>query len=205
MRMFSKYINKFYSSLSSVAFDTLMWIVWGSCVAIFAATLIACFLSPKIKSASKRPYLCLVNAYAALTLAAFLTANGLAQSILAAVLFWCAGYVSYGLLCFITPKLVEEKPSAQLALSSISVQPQKVATTRMETTPAKSSVRLEHAISVTDKLLQKNLGKGDRQELEKLKNTLAVLQMRGTLSPAEADILNDNFNALLKLMAKYNM
>ena len=70
---------------------------------------------------------------------------------------------------------------------------------------AKNNVRLEHAISVTDRLLQKNLGKGDRQELEKLKNTLAVLQMKGALSPAESEILNENFNALLKLMAKYDV
>ena len=205
MRMFSKYINKIYSSLSSIAFDTLMWIVWGSFVAIFVAVVAACFLSPKIKAMSKRPYLCLVNAYAAVTLSAFLTANALPQSILAAALFWCAGYLTYGALCMIAPKRKEEKPVAQLALSSIPVQPQKVTPARTEASPAKSSVRLEHAISVTDKLLQKNLGKGDRQELEKLKNTLAVLQMRGTLSPTESDILNDNFNALLKLMAKYNM
>ena len=205
MRMFSQNINKIYSSLSSVAFDTLMWIVWGSFAAIFAATIISCFLSHKIKAASKRPYLCLVNAYAALTLASFLTANELPQSILAAVLFWCVGYVTYGALCMITPKQIEEKPVSQLALTAMPVQPQKAVAARTETSPAKSSVRLEHAITVTDKLLQKNLGKGDRQELEKLKNTLAVLQMRGTLSPSEADILNDNFNALLKLMAKYNM
>ena len=60
-------------------------------------------------------------------------------------------------------------------------------------------------MGVTDKLLSKNLSKSDRQELEKLKNTLAVLQIKGTLTPTEAEILNDNFNALLKLMAKYNV
>ncbi len=104
-------------------------------------------------------------------------------------------------------RTVKEAPAAQIALSSLpaipAVQPSKAA--RTEITPAKNSVRLEHAISVTDKLLCKNLGKSDRQELEKLKNTLAVLQMKGTLSPTESDILNDNFNALLKLMAKYNV
>ena len=70
---------------------------------------------------------------------------------------------------------------------------------------AKNGVRLEHAVAVTDKLLTKNLAKTDRQELEKLKNTLAVLKIKGSLNPVEADILNDNFNALLKLMAKYNV
>ena len=76
---------------------------------------------------------------------------------------------------------------------------------RVDVPAAKSTVRLDHAVTVTDNLLRKNLGKGDRQELEKLKNTLVVLQMKGTLTPAESDILNDNFNALLKLMAKYNI
>ena len=66
-------------------------------------------------------------------------------------------------------------------------------------------MRLEHAVTVTDKLLAKNLGKGDRQELEKLKNTLAVLRVKGTLTPSEAEILNENFNTLLKLMAKYDV
>ena len=60
-------------------------------------------------------------------------------------------------------------------------------------------------MTVTDKLLTKNLSKPDRQDLEKLKNTLAVLQIKGSLTPIEAEILNDNFNALLKLMAKYNV
>ena len=66
-------------------------------------------------------------------------------------------------------------------------------------------MKLDHAATVTDKLLQKNLAKSDRQELEKMKNTLAVLQIKGSLTPVESDILNDNFNALLKLMAKYNV
>jgi len=77
---------------------------------------------------------------------------------------------------------------------------------RPETTvSAKTNVRLEHAVSVTEKLLGKNLGKTDRMELEKLKNTLSVLQLKGTLTPAESDMLNENFNMLLKLMAKYNV
>lgn len=160
---------------------------------------------PKMRAASKRPFLCLANAYAAVTLAAFLTSNELPQAILAAALFWCAGYVLYGALCAITrPAIVRQSTVSQVALTAMPVQPpQKISNSPV---PAvKNSVRLEHAISVTDKLLQKNLGKGDRQELEKLKNTLAVLQMKGTLSPTESDILNDNFNALLKLMAKYNV
>ena len=201
--MFSKYLDKIVSSVSSISFDTLMLIIWGSFAGIFAVSLIACIIKPAFRTASKRPYLCLVNAYTAVTLAAFLMKNELPQALIAAALFWVAGYLTYGVLCFFT-KPEKEEPVSQIALSSLPVV-QPVKTVRAEVTPAKSSVRLEHAISVTDKLLGKNLGKSDRQELEKLKNTLAVLQMKGTLSPTEADILNDNFNALLKLMAKYNV
>ena len=160
---------------------------------------------PKMRSASKRPFLCLVNAYSAVTLAAFLTDNGLPEAVLATALFWCAGYVLYGLLCAVTrPVIVRQSTVSQVALTALPVQvPRKTANAPV---PAvKNSVRLEHAMSVIDKLLLKNIGKGDRQELEKLKNTLTVLQMKGTLSPTESDILNDNFNALLKLMAKYNV
>ncbi len=203
MRMISQYFDKIYSSVASVPFDTLMWVIWGSFAAVFVVALIMCFAVPRVRAASKRPFLCLANAYAALTLAAFLTANELAQSVIAATLFWCVAYVFYGVLCFFTKPLPEAQASPAV-ITALPVQPPKSGL-RADVPAAKSSVRLEHAISVTDKLLTKNLGKGDRQELEKLKNTLAVLQLKGTLSPTEADILNDNFNALLKLMAKYNV
>ena len=203
--MISQNIDNFFSTLNNIPFDTLMWIIWGTFGGIFAVTLIMCIASPRIRTSSKRPYLCLANAYAAVTLAAFLTSNALPQSVLAAALFWCVAYLSYGILVFIG-RDKRAQPEAQIAISSLPVQQQPKAVIRPTEVPtAKSNVRLEHAISVTDKLLQKNLGKSDRQELEKLKNTLAVLQMKGTLSPTEADILNENFNALLKLMAKYNV
>ncbi|MDE6104245.1 MAG: hypothetical protein K2G38_00965 [Clostridia bacterium] len=210
--MFSENINKIYDGLASIKFDTLIWIVWGSFLGIFALTFILGFVLPKIREASKRPFLCFVNIYAALTVAAFLTANGFGQSVLAAAIFWCVGYLLYGVLCFFTKRKQVKLVQSQVAVSSLPITPPPTTTAQKPQTPAraeipaaKSSVRLEHAISVTDRLLQKNLGKGDRQELEKLKNTLAVLQMKGTLTPAEADILNENFNALLKLMAKYNV
>ena len=192
--MISQFFNNVYSSLSSVPHDTLMWIIWGSFSAIFLMSVIANFVSGAVRSASKRPFLCLVNAYT----------NELAPSILAASLFWCAGYLAYGLLCVIT-KPSKRKTVSQIAFSSIPPQQPSVPPVRTDTVPAKASVRLDHAMTVTDKLLAKSLGKSDRQELEKLKNTLVVLQMKGNLSTAETDILNDNFNALLKLMAKYNV
>ena len=198
-------IDSIYSSLSSIPFDTLVWVILGSFAAITALVLILCFAVPKLKSAGKRPYLCLVNAYTALILATFLIDEPLGKAALAAVLFWCFGYLLYGVICFISkPEKREESIPPQITYLPSASQVS-LPHSQRDIPTAKSSVRLEHAISVTERLLQKNLGKSDRQEVEKLKSTLAVLQLKGELSPAESDILNDNFNALLKLMAKYNI
>ena len=196
-------IDSIYSSISSIPFDTLVWIIMGTFIAITVFVFVLCFVLPKIRAASKRPYLCFVNAYTAVVLATYLTAEPLAQSTLASALFWVVGYFLYGGLCLISKpaKREENTPSAVTLLPTRPLsQPM-----HAEVHPAKSSVRLEHAISVTERLLEKNLSKSDRQELERLKSTLSVLQIKGELSPAESDILNDNFNALLKLMAKYNI
>lgn len=201
--MFAKMIDSVYSAISSVPFDTLIWIILGTFSGITVLSFVLCFAIPKIREASKRPYLCLVNAYTALVLASFLTGEGLAQSVLASALFWCVGYLLYGMFCFISKPARKEERSPSVVTF---MQPDTAPLTARPSSPvAKSSVRLEHAIAVTERLLQKNLSKSDRQELEKLKSTLSVLQLKGELSPAESDILNDNFNALLKLMAKYNI
>lgn len=202
--MFSKVIESIYSFVAALSFDVLVWLVVGSFAAITLLTGVLCFALPKVRAAQKRPYLCLVNAYTSVVLAAFLTREPFAQSVLAAAVFWCFGYFLYGGLCVVSKP--EAKKSDTLS-ASVSVLPVRgvVSPPRVETTAARSSVRLEHAISVTERLLQKNLGKSDRQELEKLKSTLSVLEMKGELTPAESDVLNEDFNALLKLMAKYNI
>lgn len=202
--MLAVFSDKFTAWVSQIPFDFFVWFTWGSYLAIFLTALGLTLFSRKIKSASKRPFLSLTNAYTGVNLAMFLFKCELNQSIIVAVLFWVAGYIMYGALC-LASKNTKKIPSAvhAPALTSLPVvQPKAV---RADVPAAKNNVRLEHAVSVTDKLLSKNLGKGDRQELEKLKNTLAVLQIKGTLSPAETDILNENFNALLKMMAKYNV
>ncbi|MDE7453468.1 MAG: hypothetical protein K2N22_03580, partial [Clostridia bacterium] len=200
--MLSEFIDGIFSKIGEISFDALMWIVWGSFAAVFIATLFLTLCVQRIKAAQKKPFFYLVNAYSALTFAAFVTEQTLPVSVLAAVIFWCAGYLLYGLLCIITKKKKQAVIQSQVAISSLPATPapaKQQPVMRAEVPAAKSTVRLEHAISVTDRLLQKNLGKSDRQELEQLKNTLALLQMKGALTPAESDILNDNFNALLKL------
>lgn len=204
--MFSSSLKKFYAALAAIPTDALAWAVFSSFALITAAAFILNFKKPLARASSKRPYLHLVNAYTGLTLAVFLTDNGVGESVLCAALFWCAGYILYGALCFFSrPQNTRKTAISQAAVSSAPVREQ-LKTVQRESVPAvRNNVRLEHAVSVTEKLLQKNLSKSDRQELEKLKNTLAVLRIKGTLSSAEAEILNENFNTLLKLMAKYNV
>ncbi len=211
--MFSQLIDTVYKFINEIAFDTLVAYVWGSYGVIFLLTLGLTLFSDRIKRASKRPFLCLTNAYAGVNLALFTMRYDFIASVAASALFWTAGYILYGLVCVCAFKKREAEPVfVRQTAVTVPVQPAEVKQPARSAPPpaapaptVKNSVRLEHAVSVTDKLLTKNLSKTDRQELEKLKNTLAVLQIKGTLTPTETEILNDNFNALLKLMAKYNV
>lgn len=202
-------------------FDTLVLLTWGSFIAIFILSLTICLCLPSVRSSSKRPYLCLVYAYTAVTLALFLTVNTVEEAAFVACIFWIAGYLSYGVLCALSrdkkKREVRTIPAqvaacAVPALPAQTVQPQpapqpsaKAPKPATGANLARNNVRLDHAIAVTNRLLQKNLGKTDRLELEKLKNTLEVMKVKGSLTPAEGEILNENFNTLLKLMAKYNV
>lgn len=201
--MLADIFSDFFNTLSDIPLNTLLIIIWGTFGGLFLIIFAACFISQRVKRASKRPYFALVNAFSALTLAAYLTKEELGAAVLSSVLFWLAGYLSYGILCLVTKEKKAQTPVTASAMPVLNSKP--IAAIRTDAPAAKSNVRLEHALSVTENLLQKNLGKSDRQELERLKNTLDILQMKGNLTPEEGDVLNDNFNALLKLMAKYNM
>lgn len=204
---------------AKISFDALVWLTWGSFAALFILTLTLTLALPELRVASKRPFLCLVYAYTAVTLALFLTVNAVEYAAFTACIFWIIGYLSYGLLCAVSRKrkTAVRRAPAQVAACAAPALPVKAPVDVPPAAPAKpvrpapgatvarNNVRLEHAIAVTNKLLEKNLGKTDRQELEKLKNTLEVLKIKGSLTPAEGEILNENFNTLLKLMAKYNV
>lgn len=211
--MFTQIAEKFNDFLAGLPFETLLAFVWGSYLAVYALVLVLCLIVKKFKRAQKRPFLCFTNAYSGVTLALFLIYYELITAATAATVFWIAGYVLYGLLCALSS---EKQPVRQpvVPVNTVTALPVPApapaappvkAAAEVKSPAAKNNVRLEHAVAVTDKLLTKNLSKSDRQELEKLKNTLAVLQIKGTLTPTEGEILNDNFNALLKLMAKYNV
>ena len=174
--------------------------------AIFVLALVGCIFSDRLRAHSKRGFFHIVNIFSV-----FLTEFTLAQSVAVSAVFWCAGYLLYGVLNVFK---VKRAPLAQSAPAPVSAPPQPAAgqvrrapMPQTEQTPpaATSVVRLEHALSIADKLLLKNLGRGDRQELEKIKTALTVLKVKGILSAQEGEALNEMFNALLKLMAKYDL
>ena len=108
-------------------------------------------------------------------------------------------------MCALTPKTAVKSPERPPVRVQEAPRPSPTAFAWPDVRPAQSAVRLEHALSIADKLLLKNLGRGDRQELEKMKTALTVLKVKGVLSPEEGEALNEMFNALLKLMAKYDL
>lgn len=203
--MFIEFIAKINNFIAQISFDTLVWIVWGTYIGIFVISLIVTLISKRAKAVEKKPFLALTNAYSGVNLAVFLLKCPLNEALIITAIFWVAGYLWYGILCFCSINSRAKKGIKSVA--SVPVQPiytQSVTPTKSQAPVAKNNIKLDHAATVTENLLSKNLSKSDRQELEKLKATLAVLQIKGSLTPAESDILNENFNALLKLMAKYN-
>jgi hypothetical protein len=204
MNSLSDIFNKIFFYLSALPFEALLIILCCASGGIFLATLVACAFSPKIRRADKKPFFHLSNAFSALALSLFLTEWELARAVAAAAIFWCFCYLLYGVLCLVSRTAPNIDRSGSAVFSALPA-PRQEEKYSMNVPAAKNSVRLEHALSIADKLLLKNLGKGDRQELEKMKTTLTILQIKGSLTPQEGEILNDNFNALLKLMAKYNL
>ncbi|MDE6373562.1 MAG: hypothetical protein K2L72_03595, partial [Clostridia bacterium] len=123
---------------------------------------------------------------------------------------WCVGYAAYGRVCRFNGNIAAadvSRAAAPVPEVRAAAQPAtRPAPARLAAQPApQSAVRLDHALSIADKLLMKNLGRGDRQELEKIKTALTVLKVKGILSAQEGEALNEMFNALLKLMAKYDL
>ena len=205
MNGISQLFNQFTSFIAGVPFNTLLLADACAFGGIFLVTLLGCVLSKKIRYADKRAFFHLLNAFSAITLALFCTRYAAPQSIAAAAIFWCVGYLLYGLLSVLSKraaKAAEYAPqSASVTLSQAAVK----APVPVTAPAAQSVVRLDHALNVADKLLLKTLGRGDRQEIEKIKTALTVLKVKGELTPKDGETLNDMFNALLKLMAKYDI
>ena len=207
MNGISQLFNRFVESVSRISFDALLITDLCAFGGIFLITLIVSLCSRKMRYADKRPYFHLLNAFAAITLALFATRYSAPVSIAAAAIFWCVGYLTYGLLCLISKPREKAAERVIRPVPVLTPQPAiKPAVPSPVAAPAAQSVvRLDHALTIADKLLLKTLGRGDRQELEKIKTSLTVLKVKGELSPQDGEALNEMFNALLKLMAKYDV
>lgn len=207
-------VTQFFSSVLSqfdkVNFALLAVIDLSAFGAVCLIAFLGCAFSNRLRARDKRVFLCIVNTFTALTLAVFLTEFTLPQSVAVSAVLWCAGYLVYVALTLFKPKKREELdrsvPLEAVSAAQPARPPRAVQSVQSAPLPAVNSVvRLEHALSIADKLLLKNLGRGDRQELEKIKTALTVLKVKGVLSAQEGEALNDMFNALLKLMAKYDL
>jgi Ca2+/Na+ antiporter len=204
MNSLSAFVNSIFFAISTLSLSTLCIIAACAVGVIFIATLILCALSQKFRYADKKPFFHFCNIFSALLLALFLSEAELSRAVAIACVFWAVCYVLYGILCAASRKRVKAEREFAPVFSALP-SPQSKGSFTLNIPAAKNSVRLEHALSIADKLLLKSLSKGDRQELKKMKTTLTILQIKGSLTPQEGEILNDNFNALLKLMAKYNL
>lgn len=199
----SELLSKVYQSLILLSLDTSLYIAWGAYGVVFVLALCFTLFNKGAKRADKRAFLSFTNAFTAVTLALMLTEKDIPFSLLSAALFWCVGYMLYGLLVLLSERSpARQEPMAAVAVTS--AMP-KGNVFKPDVPPAKSNVRLDHALSVTEKLLGKELARSDRQEVERIKTTLSALVLKPGLTPEENDRLNENFNTLLKLMAKYNV
>ncbi|MDE6690531.1 MAG: hypothetical protein K2K04_01030 [Clostridia bacterium] len=206
----TQFFKTIFSQFGSVDFALLAVIDLSAFCAVALAALLGCIFSKRLRAHDKRAFMWVVHAFTAVTLAVFLTEFTLEKAVAAAVAVWLVGFIVYGVLSMFRVKRADSAESVQPTVSNISVaqsRPVKPAQpAQVVPQPAvNSGVRLEHALSIADKLLMKNLGRGDRQELEKIKTALTVLKVKGVLSAQEGEALNEMFNALLKLMAKYDL
>ena len=201
-------VTKFFEAMLSLFKSTnsalLIVVTLSAFVLIFISCLLACAISQSARALKKKPFIWVVNLFTAIILAVFLCKFEVGESVAVASLFWCIGALCYGALCLFKEKKKQAKREEYVNETPTEVRRAPVAEER--TLPSvPSGVRLDHASSIADKLLLKNLGRGDRQECEKIKTTLNVLKVKGTLTPQEGDNLNEMFNSLLKLMAKYDI
>lgn len=206
----TQFFKNIFDQFCGADFALLVLIDLAAFGVVALAALFGCIFSKRLRAHDKRAFMWAVNAFTAVTLAVFLTEFTLEKSVAAAAAIWLVGFVEYGALLLFKVKSAESGKNVQAPVSNVPVsqgRPQRsVPPVQAAPQPAVNSVvRLEHALSIADKLLLKNLGRGDRQELEKIKTALTVLKVKGVLSAQEGEALNEMFNALLKLMAKYDL
>lgn len=196
------FFGSIYTALSSVPFG---WLVvtalcaYGGCMFVFA---VMCACLPRLRASGKRPVFAFVNAFSAMFFALLLIELTVSNALFFTVLFWLAGYLYYGALCAFTRPAAPRAHAVRLAASLLPQSARHRASAKA-LPAANAPVRLEHALNIADKLLAKQLSRTDRQELEKIKTSLTVLEIKGEPSPQEGEVINSQFASLLKFMSKY--
>ena len=219
MQNFANFLGNVFTFLKTLPPWLPLLIIWSVYGALSVAIFILCLCNKRVKAHDKKPFFHLLNAFTALTLAFSATEGDTPRAVILSATFWLLGYLFYGLLCALTPKTEHKNcqdgcfyaPYSSFQSSSSATERAQVPVPTQRTystgsaTLENGAIRLEHAISITDKLLQKNLGKGDRQELERMKGVLYSMQLKSAFTVDDGKVLNGHFNSLLKLMAKYNL
>ena len=96
--MISQFFKDVYAAISALTLETALYICWGAFLFVFLLALVLTIFNTGVRAAHKRPYLAMVNVFAAVTFALALTFEELAFSVLLSAVFWCFAYLSYGLL-----------------------------------------------------------------------------------------------------------
>lgn len=198
--MLTQFFSSVFAAASGLSLEISLYICWGAFAAVFLGALLLTVFNGGVRAADKRPYLALVNVFSVVTFALALTEKPFAFCAMLAAAFWCVGYLTYGLIV-----LLSRRRPRRAGRAALRPAPPREAFPVVSCPPANANVRTEHALSVTQKLLEKDLGRGDRQETERIKTAIDALKAKGALTPEDNARLNDNFNTLLKLMAKYNV
>ncbi len=194
-----EYINVINQTVEKLPFNTGMWLLLGSYAAVYLVALVFCISSARVRYADKRPFFHFTCLFSVIAFILCSSQMDFKSALIPTVLFWSVGYLLYGTLCAF------KAPEAEIGMPEFGVSEQvlQVRENRPEVSPARSNVRLEHAINIVTKLLTRELARSDRLDLEKMKTTLGGLQDKGNLTAQEGEILNDCFNSLLKYMARY--
>lgn len=197
------FFGNVYSSLAVIPFGSLVTMALSAFGGAMFGFAVLCAASRRLRYADKRPVFHFVNMCTALFLAVLLTGVEVRQAVFWSAIFWLAGYLYYGAVCALTRRRAAPPPRAANVVSSlVESRPPRARAADVPAAPG-AAVRLDHALSIADKLLVKQLSRTDRQELEKIKTTLTVIQIKGSPTPQENNVVNDMFSALLKLMSKY--
>lgn len=202
MKNVTNFFDGAFKSFKEADFALLFIVAVAAFAVLYAVFITFCALKRGLRKKAKRAYLCALKLFSLLIFCVFGVRYNFVEAAFAACAFFFAGICLYAPLCLF--KETEPKFSAA-TFDKAETGAELFPLNDSQAPVALSAVRLDHAAAIADKLLLKTLGRADRQELEKIKTALTVLKVKGALSVQEGENLNEMFNTLLKLMAKYDL